>query len=44
MSMVKHRRGNVSALTAQREAELKVLANKSDEEIDYSDIPSLSVA
>ncbi|MDU2937666.1 MAG: BrnA antitoxin family protein [Enterobacteriaceae bacterium] len=42
MSMVKHKRGNVPALTAQREAELKALANKSDEEIDYSDIPSLS--
>lgn len=40
MSMVKHKRGDVSALSAQHEAELKALAKKSDDEIDYSDIPS----
>ncbi len=40
MSMVKHKRGNASALSAQHEAELKVLAKKSDDEIDYSDIPA----
>ncbi|MDN8601084.1 BrnA antitoxin family protein [Citrobacter sp. S2-9] len=40
MSMVKHKRGSVSALSAQHEAELKALAKKPDEEIDYSDIPS----
>ena len=40
MSMVKHKRGSVSALSAQHEAELKALANKSDDEIDYSDIPA----
>lgn len=40
MSMVKHKRGSVSALNAQHEAELKVLANKLDDAIDYSDIPA----
>ncbi len=40
MSMVKHKRGNASALSAQHEAELKALAKKSDDEIDYSDIPA----
>lgn len=38
MSMVKHKRGSVSALSAQHEAELKALANKSDDDIDYSDV------
>ena len=40
MNMVKHKRGSISALSAQHEAELKALANKSDDEIDYSDIPA----
>ncbi|MEX8701965.1 toxin-antitoxin system, antitoxin component, partial [Salmonella enterica] len=40
MSMVKHKHGNASALSAQHEAELKALAKKSDDEIDYSDIPA----
>ncbi|ATM22981.1 TPA: BrnA antitoxin family protein [Raoultella ornithinolytica] len=40
MSMVKHKRDNPTALTAQREDELKALAKKSDDGIDYSDIPS----
>ena len=40
MSMVKHKRGAQSSLSAQHEAELKALAKKSDDEIDYSDIPS----
>jgi uncharacterized DUF497 family protein/uncharacterized protein (DUF4415 family) len=40
MSMVKHKRDNPTALTAQREDELKALAKKSDDDIDYSDIPS----
>ncbi|MGX9739899.1 BrnA antitoxin family protein [Pseudocitrobacter corydidari] len=40
MSMVKHKRGSSSTLNAQHEAELKALANKSDEDIDYSDIPA----
>jgi uncharacterized DUF497 family protein/uncharacterized protein (DUF4415 family) len=40
MNMVKHKRDNPAALTAQREDELKALAKKSDDDIDYSDIPS----
>ena len=40
MNMVKHKRDNLAALTAQREDELKALAKKSDDDIDYSDIPS----
>ena len=40
MNMVKHKRDNPAALTAQREDELKALAKKADGEIDYSDIPS----
>ncbi|ARD62621.1 toxin-antitoxin system, antitoxin component [Kosakonia radicincitans DSM 16656] len=40
MSMVKHKSGELPALNKQCEAELKALANKSDGEIDYSDIPS----
>ena len=36
MSMVKHKRGTPSTLDVQHEAELKALANKSDEDIDYS--------
>ncbi|WP_267274861.1 BrnA antitoxin family protein [Salmonella enterica] len=40
MSMVKHKCGNASALSAQHEAELKALVKKSDDEIDYSDIPA----
>ena len=39
MNIVKHKRGSVSALSAQHEAELKALANKPDDDIDYSDIP-----
>ena len=39
MSMIKHKRGSASALSAQHEAELKALANKPDDDIDYSDIP-----
>lgn len=42
MSMVKHKRGTSSTLDVQHEAELKALANKSDEDIDYSDIPPSS--
>ena len=40
MSMVKHKRDNPTALTAQREDELRALAKKADGEIDYSDIPA----
>ena len=39
MNMVKHKRGSISALSAQHEAELKALANKPDDDIDCSDIP-----
>lgn len=42
MSMVKHKRGTSSTLDVHHEAELKALANKSDEDIDYSDIPPSS--
>ncbi|HAH9272433.1 BrnA antitoxin family protein [Escherichia coli] len=42
MSMVKHKRGTPSTLDVQHEAELQALANKSDEDIDYSDIPPSS--
>ncbi|WP_323080314.1 BrnA antitoxin family protein [Klebsiella quasipneumoniae] len=40
MSMVKHKRDNTAALTGKRAAELKALASKTDEDIDYSDIPA----
>ena len=39
MSMVKHKRGTLYTLDVHQEAELKALVNKSDEHIDYSDIP-----
>ncbi|HED4184176.1 BrnA antitoxin family protein [Enterobacter mori] len=39
MSMVKHKRGSAPEMSAHREAELKALAEKSEAEIDYSDIP-----
>lgn len=40
MSMVKHKRGTLYTLDVHQEAELKALVNKSDEHIDYSDIPA----
>ncbi len=40
MSMVKYKRGSGPALDAQHEAELTALVQKSDNDIDYSDIPS----
>ena len=40
MSMVKHKRGSAPEMSARREAELKALAEKSEAEIDYSDIPA----
>ena len=40
MNMVKHKRDNPDTLTAKRDDELKALANKTDDEIDYSDIPA----
>ncbi|MGR7198360.1 BrnA antitoxin family protein [Klebsiella aerogenes] len=39
MSMVKHKRDNPDTLTVGRDAELKALAKKTDDDIDYSDIP-----
>ncbi|RSV81179.1 BrnA antitoxin family protein [Klebsiella aerogenes] len=38
MSMVKHKCANPDTLTAGRDTELKALAKKTDEDIDYSDI------
>ena len=40
MSIVKHKRGSAPEMSAHREAELKALAEKSEAEIDYSDIPA----
>ena len=40
MNMVKHKRDNPDTLTTKRDDELKALANKTDDEIDYSDIPA----
>ncbi|EHE9875361.1 antitoxin [Escherichia coli] len=40
MSIVKYKRGTLHTLDVQQEAELMVLVNKSDEDIDYSDIPA----
>lgn len=39
MSMVKHKRGDAPDLSSRQEAELTALANKADDQIDYSDIP-----
>lgn len=41
MSMVRYKRGELPALTEERKAELKALAEQPDSEIDYSDIPPL---
>lgn len=40
MSDVKYKRGEPAGLSPQREAELNALANKPDNDIDYSDIPA----
>ncbi|EON4223181.1 antitoxin [Escherichia coli] len=40
MSIVKHKRGLLHTLDVQQEVELMALVNKSDEDIDYSDIPA----
>ena len=42
MNTVRHKREDLSPLTKEREAELKVLSQISDDAIDYSDIPQLS--
>lgn len=39
MSMVRHKQGELSPLTAERIAELKALADAPDSTIDYSNIP-----
>lgn len=41
MNRVKYKQGQLPALTEERKAELKALAQKPDSEIDYSDIPPL---
>lgn len=42
MNTVRHKREDLAPLTKEREAELKVLSQISDDAIDYSDIPQLS--
>ena len=44
MSTVRHEHGKLPAITPERMAELKALAEQSDASIDYSDIPSLDAA
>ena len=39
---VRYKREELPELTEERKEELKMLANKPDEEIDYSDIPPLN--
>ena len=41
MSTVRYKQGELPQMTAEREAELKALAERPDSEIDYSDIPPL---
>lgn len=40
MSNVKYKCGEAAVLSPERQAELNALANKPDEDIDYSDIPA----
>ncbi|URN99806.1 BrnA antitoxin family protein [Leclercia adecarboxylata] len=42
MSIIKHKRGEVAQPDSEREAELNALAQKADDEIDYSDISETS--
>jgi uncharacterized protein (DUF4415 family) len=44
MSTVRYKQEELPRLTEERKAELKVLAEKPDSEIDYSDIPQLDDA
>lgn len=44
MSMVRYKRGEVPPLTEAEKIELRVLAEKPDSEIDYSDIPEMDAA
>lgn len=41
MSMVRYKQGELPQLTPERKAQLKALAQRSDREIDYSEIPPL---
>jgi uncharacterized protein (DUF4415 family) len=42
MNTVRYKQGELPPLTEERKAELKALANMSDSDIDYSDIPPLT--
>lgn len=44
MSIIKHKRTGASDVSTQSEAELKALADKPEDEIDYSDIPATDEA
>ncbi|MDP1606755.1 MAG: BrnA antitoxin family protein [Rhodocyclaceae bacterium] len=44
MSRVRYEQGKLPAMTSERMAELKVLAQQADASIDYSDIPPLDAA
>jgi uncharacterized protein (DUF4415 family) len=44
MNMVRYKQGDLPPLTEERRAEIKVLAEKPEDEIDYSDIPPLDEA
>jgi uncharacterized protein (DUF4415 family) len=44
MSMVRYKQGELPPLTEERKVELKSLAEKPDDKIDYSDIPPLDEA
>ncbi len=41
MNMVRYKQNELPALTEERKAELMALAKRPDNEIDYSDIPTL---
>lgn len=41
MSIVRYKRSELPALTEAQKVDLRELANKPDEEIDFSDIPQL---
>lgn len=41
MSMVRYKQGELPPMTEERQAELKALADRPDDDIDYSDIPPL---
>jgi uncharacterized protein (DUF4415 family) len=44
MSKVRHEQGKLPAITPERMAELKAMAQEPDASIDYSDIPPLDAA